>query len=307
MKELKDIEKARKILGISKSATEDKVKRAYRALVKKWHPDTNRSKEAHDKMQEINLAFQTVMKEDFGKMDVWKDYNMWWFKQFGNDHIWGNYAVEEDKKAISHKHKKGKKTNSYLDSCKTKFWKDIFKEELKYILRELKDCKSILSVGCGPAIIEKGLEEKGFDVTGLDVSKEALEGAPDTIRTFVGSAEDMHFKDSRFDATIYIASLQFIDKFKKAIRETKRVLKPKGKILVMLLNPKSGFFKEKTKQKGSYVNKIKHPYLKQFEEVIFKYFDKIKAEYYLGIKGKRICSSKNPELASLYIIQGRKK
>ena len=103
------MEKARKILGILKSATEQDVKNRYRELVKKWHPDTNKSKEAHNKMQEINHAFKIIMKEKFGKIDPWEDYHMWWWKQFGNDPIWGNYVSEKDKTAISHKKRKGQK------------------------------------------------------------------------------------------------------------------------------------------------------------------------------------------------------
>lgn len=197
--------------------------------------------------------------------------------------------------------------SSYLESCKTEFWKKVFEKELQYILRGLKGYENVLSVGCGPAIIEAGLQENGFNVTGLDVSEEALEGAPDNIRTVVGSAENMDFEDGSFDAVIFVASLQFIDNYEKAIQETKRVLRPKGRLLVMLLNPESEFFKEKRKQPDSYVNKIKHPNLMQIEETIQKYFDPVKAEYYLGIKGKKIFESKDPRLAALYVIQGVKR
>ena len=197
--------------------------------------------------------------------------------------------------------------NKYLESCQSELWREIFEKELEYILRELEGYKNVLSVGCGPAIIERGLLENGLNVTGLDISEEALEGAPDSIRTAVGSAEHMPFEDSNFDAVIYVASLQFIDDYRKAVQETARVLMPEGRLLVMLLNPKSEFFKEKRKQTDSYVNKIKHPYLKPIGEVIQKYFGHLKAEYYLGIRGQEIFDSRNPTLASLYIITGVKK
>lgn len=99
----KKIENARKILDITKSATEQEVKRIYKSLVKKWHPDINKTKQAHAKMQEINHAFTIIMKEEFGKIDPWKEYHIWWWKQYGNDPIWGNYVSEEDKTAITHK------------------------------------------------------------------------------------------------------------------------------------------------------------------------------------------------------------
>jgi len=194
----------------------------------------------------------------------------------------------------------------YLQSCKTKFWKKVFKAELECLLRELKGTKDVLSVGCGPAIIETGLAEHGFNVTGLDISKEALDQAPDTVRTIAGSAEDMDFENAVFDAVIYVVSLQFIERYKEAVKETVRVLRSDGKILVILLNSQSEFFKQKIEEPASYVNKIKHTNLKEIEETVTEYFA-VKTEYFLGIKGKKIFQSRDPDLASLYIIKGKKK
>ncbi len=194
----------------------------------------------------------------------------------------------------------------YLQSCKSEFWKNIFKAELDYILHQLKGTKDVLSVGCGPAIIETGLAEHGFNVTGLDISKEALDQAPDSIRTVAGSAENMDFEDCSFDVVIYVASLQFMEKYKEAIKQTARVLRPAGRIMAMLINPKSEFFKERSTNLTSYINKIKHTDLKEIERTIAEYFA-VKTEYSLGIKGQDIFETKNPNLASLYVIKGKKK
>ena len=194
----------------------------------------------------------------------------------------------------------------YLQSCKTDFWKNIFEAELAYTLRELKGTKDVLSVGCGPAIIETGLAEHGFDVTGLDVSKEALEKAPDSVRTVVGSAEDMAFAEASFDAAICVASLQFIESYQEAVRQIARVLRPSGRLLAMLLNPKSDFFKDKAKNPASYVNRIKHTDLNEIEKAIAEYFF-IQTEFFLGIRAQAIFESRNPGLAGLYVIKGKKK
>ena len=194
----------------------------------------------------------------------------------------------------------------YLQSCKTDFWKNIFEAELAYTLRELKGTKDVLSVGCGPAIIETGLAEHGFNVTGLDVSKEALDQAQDSVRTVAGSAENMDFAESSFDAVICVASLQFIENYQEAIRQAVRVLRPDGRLLAMLLNPESDFFNEKTKNPASYINRIKHADLNEIERAIAKYFY-IQTEFFLGIKGQEIFESRNPILASLYVIKGKKK
>ena len=50
-----------KVLGLSPDASDEEVKRAYRALAKKYHPDLNPGdREAARKMQEINAAYEQI-------------------------------------------------------------------------------------------------------------------------------------------------------------------------------------------------------------------------------------------------------
>ena len=92
----REVDNARKLLGIPKNGTAEDVKKKYKDMAKTWHPDINKGEEAHAKMQEINKAFALLMKEEFGILDWWEDYNRWWWRQYGNDPIWGNYYPEED-------------------------------------------------------------------------------------------------------------------------------------------------------------------------------------------------------------------
>jgi SAM-dependent methyltransferase len=191
----------------------------------------------------------------------------------------------------------------YVEICQEKFWQNIFQFETECLIERLQGCRDILSVGCGPAIIEGRLSGYGFNVTGLDVSAEALKCAPDSIRTFAGSAESMPFAESSFDAVIYVASLQFIEDYRKALQQTLKVLRTNGRIILMLLNPDSDFFKDRLREPDSYVNLIKHKSLSNIENVVEEFYT-VQTEYILGVKGDRIFKSNIPSEAALYVIYG---
>ena len=50
------------VLGVSKTASEDEIKKAFRKLAKKYHPDANpdNKKEAEAKFKEVNEAYETL-------------------------------------------------------------------------------------------------------------------------------------------------------------------------------------------------------------------------------------------------------
>ena len=55
------------ILGVSRNATDDQVRAAYRELVKKYHPDKYQGNPladlAEEKLREVNEAYDQIMKE----------------------------------------------------------------------------------------------------------------------------------------------------------------------------------------------------------------------------------------------------
>lgn len=48
------------VLGVSRTATEDEIKKRYRKLAREYHPDVNKGAGAEEKFKEINLAYDTL-------------------------------------------------------------------------------------------------------------------------------------------------------------------------------------------------------------------------------------------------------
>ncbi len=47
-------------LGVSENASADEIKKAYRKLARKYHPDINKEPDAQDKFKEINAAYEVL-------------------------------------------------------------------------------------------------------------------------------------------------------------------------------------------------------------------------------------------------------
>ncbi len=121
-----------------------------------------------------------------------------------------------------------------------------------------------------------------------------------------GDAAKLEFGESSYDAVTFITTLEFLPDYQNAIMEARRVLKPQGRLIAMVLNPLSEYFKTHAQRKGSYFRKIRHTNLLEIEDYISKFFT-ISTEYFLGIRGDVVFDTQDENFASLYVIKGKKK
>ena len=69
-------------LGVSENSSADEIKKAYRKLARKYHPDVNKDEEAIEKFKEINAAYEVL--SDKKKKD---EYDMYGDQIFGGQNF----------------------------------------------------------------------------------------------------------------------------------------------------------------------------------------------------------------------------
>lgn len=94
------ITEARKTLELPESATSAQIKKNYRRLLKKWHPDRHpeNREAAEDQTRAIVRAFETLREycEAYSYSFTQEEVEKYisdrerWFRQFGADPIWAN-------------------------------------------------------------------------------------------------------------------------------------------------------------------------------------------------------------------------
>jgi molecular chaperone DnaJ len=73
------------VLNVPKDASKTKIKKAYRKLAMKYHPDRNKSSDAEEKFKEVSEAY-AVLSDDEKRMQ---------YDQFGHEGIRGKYSWDD--------------------------------------------------------------------------------------------------------------------------------------------------------------------------------------------------------------------
>ena len=92
------------VLGVSRNATDEEIKKAYRKLSRKYHPDANinnpNKDQAEEKFKEVQQAYEQIMREreygsSGGSSGGYGGYGYGGFCGFGGQQRQSTYEDEE--------------------------------------------------------------------------------------------------------------------------------------------------------------------------------------------------------------------
>lgn len=87
-------------LGLTKAATEEEIKKAYRKLALRYHPDKNKAAGAEEKFKEIAEAYEVL--SDKGKREIFDKYGEEGLKRGGaGNREWQRIALHDNVSNVS--------------------------------------------------------------------------------------------------------------------------------------------------------------------------------------------------------------
>jgi ubiquinone/menaquinone biosynthesis C-methylase UbiE len=107
-------------------------------------------------------------------------------------------------------------------------------------LIEAKKGELIVDLACGQGFFARGLAKSGAKIIGVDISPELIEFAKQdkSIEYHVSQAHKLPFlQNNSVDKVLIVLSLQNIENANEVLKEVSRILKPKGKLFMVLNHP----------------------------------------------------------------------
>jgi curved DNA-binding protein CbpA len=131
-----------KIFGLSKTATKEEIKKRYRELAKKYHPDVNKSPDATAKMQEIQEAYYILYDDEArGRYDIQYDRIYGSKKQEFKEDTHSNARQTQNDNSQQ-------KSYQFDDPILEKWILNAKKQAIDFVKNLYRDTKGIAASGC---------------------------------------------------------------------------------------------------------------------------------------------------------------
>ena len=100
----------------------------------------------------------------------------------------------------------------------------------------------VLDAGCGSGPLMEALRARGADVCGFDLSPAMVELArerlgDDAVLRVADLGAPLPWADDAFDVVVASLSLHYVEDWAPALAELRRVLRPRGRLIVSIIHP----------------------------------------------------------------------
>lgn len=117
-----------------------------------------------------------------------------------------------------------------------KLFKNIFLKRVNIISKKIKIPGNVLEVGCSTGLMLSLFKDRGWQVKGVEISKEAAEIATERgIEVITQPFEKLELKE-KYDLIIFNHTLEHLENFELVIKKVNMLLKPKGFLYIDLPN-----------------------------------------------------------------------